>query len=141
MLYCTVPTTQREVRIRYPVSSGGWGRHDKVPGSIKSMRIRNPRLKFQILPDLDQQLRYHIHLSTSFLSSVYLNFFIGYIRSILGNSRSINKNEAQLLASALWFNYGKMFGNMLRKFFLNLITCFLVWFENLKSSRFFSPCI
>jgi len=42
-------------------------------------------------------------------------FFIGYVMSVLGDTRSINIKEAELLASALRYNYGKMFGGMTRK--------------------------
>ena len=54
----------------------------------------------------------------SFPFYFYKNTFSeGYVRSVLGNSRSIMKNEAQLLASALRSNYGKMFSSMIRKYF------------------------
>jgi hypothetical protein len=52
------------------------------------------------------------------LPSFFITFFIkGYVRSVLGNSRSLYKNESQLLASALRANYPKMFSNMIRKYF------------------------
>jgi hypothetical protein len=65
----------------------------------------------------DSILRWYLPFINSIFSHIFYNlFFLGYVRSILGNSRSITKNEAQLLASALRANYGKMFCGMTRKF-------------------------
>lgn len=59
----------------------------------------------------------HCLAATSLSCLILFNtFFKGYVRSVLKDSRSITKNEAQLLASALRANYGKMFSSMKRKF-------------------------
>jgi hypothetical protein len=47
-------------------------------------------------------------------------FVTGYVWSVLGNSRCIIKQEAQMLASALRTNYTKMFSGMNRKFLPDL---------------------
>jgi hypothetical protein len=57
-------------------------------------------------------------------------FCLAYVWSILGFTRSITKNESQLISSALRANYSKMFSGMIRKF-----SSYLYFFVLLLSYR------